>query len=323
MPDIYDQTASQDKKLTDGMHKIINNITNVLIKENAGFIVVEDQVGEFQWFIDSLSLMAKQVNLCDSCMLLLENGMEQEAFLLARSQFNNMLWIRYLMHDDEEHSRYKEYTYQPTINQIFQDKNLLKLIDEFQDDIDDRLKSNDVRRILDSRIESNKKALKAAGISESMTMSISKLAFQEFFSYGYYVTFYNDASKFEHADVSTTKEYRKQILPDYSRDVIFSFDLGKSDKAMWYKVFGYSHEMLFWSYESIANKILNEETQLLDTNHITGKPVYSSDALKNIMIEFSKIMKIFESDTKNLREINQNEIKEAIAKMNQTLGEDN
>lgn len=311
---IYDQTASQDKELTDGMHKITNNITNVLLKENAGFIVVEDQVGEFQWFIDSLSLMAKQVNLCDSCMLLLENGMEQEAFLLARSQFNNMLWIRYLMHDDEEHSRYKEFIYQPTINQILQDRNLVKLINEFQDDIDDRLKSEGVRHILNSRIESNKKALNDAGITEPKMMSISKLALQEFFSYGYYVTFYNEASKFEHADVSTTKEYRKQILPDYSRNVIFSFDLGKSDKAMWYKVFGYSYEMLFLSYESIANKILNEETQLLDTNYITGKPVYSSDALKDIMIEFSNIMKIFESDTKKLREINQNEIKEAIAK---------
>ena len=110
-------------EMTKMLKKIIDDISEKIIKEGTPIILVD----EYSWYREVLSLMAKQINLCDSCLLLLENGMEQEAYLLARSQFNNMLWIKYLCNDDTKNIRVKEYFYQPHINQILSCKNIKKM----------------------------------------------------------------------------------------------------------------------------------------------------------------------------------------------------
>jgi hypothetical protein len=89
--------ASYNESLTNGLREIICDISEYLLREGVGIVVLDD----FQWFIETITLMAKQVNLCDGCIALLENGMEQEAYILARSQFNNLLWIRYLLSDTD------------------------------------------------------------------------------------------------------------------------------------------------------------------------------------------------------------------------------
>ena len=81
--------GSHAPELTDLLKEITEDIAKYVIKEGQPIILID----EYSWYREVLSLMAKQVNLCDSCILLLENGMEQEAYLLARSQFNNTLWI--------------------------------------------------------------------------------------------------------------------------------------------------------------------------------------------------------------------------------------
>ena len=91
------QTASFYPNLTDMLKAIINDIAENILKEGQPIVIV----GDYSWYREVLSLFAKQVNLCDSCILLLENGMEQEAYLLARSQFNNMLWIKYICSDTD------------------------------------------------------------------------------------------------------------------------------------------------------------------------------------------------------------------------------
>ena len=118
--------ASFYPEMTEMLKKITNDISEKIIKEGSPIILVD----EYSWYREVLSLMAKQINLCDSCLLLLENGMEQEAYLLARSQFNNMLWIKYLCYDDAENTRVKEYFYQPHINQILSCKNIKKMIED-------------------------------------------------------------------------------------------------------------------------------------------------------------------------------------------------
>ena len=89
--------GSHAPELTDLLKEITEDIAKYVIKEGQPIILID----EYSWYTEVLSLMAKQVNLCDSCILLLENGMEQEAYLLARSQFNNALWIKYLCEAEE------------------------------------------------------------------------------------------------------------------------------------------------------------------------------------------------------------------------------
>ncbi len=74
-------------------------------------------------------MLAKNINLFESCLVLLENNMEQEAYILARSQFNNTLWISYLC-DDHNNERTKEYYYEYHISKLLQFRNIQKNVSE-------------------------------------------------------------------------------------------------------------------------------------------------------------------------------------------------
>jgi hypothetical protein len=74
-------------------------------------------------------LLAKNINLFESCLVLLENNMEQETYILARSQFNNSLWISYLC-DDHNNERTKEYYYEYHISKLLQFRNIQKNVSE-------------------------------------------------------------------------------------------------------------------------------------------------------------------------------------------------
>ena len=79
--------GSYAPELTNLLKEITEEIAKYVITEGYPIILID----EYSWYREVLSLMAKQVNLCASCILLLENGMEQEAYLLAKSQFNNAI----------------------------------------------------------------------------------------------------------------------------------------------------------------------------------------------------------------------------------------
>ena len=66
--------GSHAPELTDLLKEITEDIAKYVIKEGQPIILID----EYSWYREVLSLMAKQVNLCDSCILLLENGMEQD-----------------------------------------------------------------------------------------------------------------------------------------------------------------------------------------------------------------------------------------------------
>lgn len=74
-------------------------------------------------------MLAKNINLFESCLVLLENNMEQETYILARSQFNNSLWISYLC-DDHNNERTKEYYYEYHISKLLQFRNIQKNVSE-------------------------------------------------------------------------------------------------------------------------------------------------------------------------------------------------
>ncbi len=89
--------GSYAPELTNLLKEITEEIAKYVITEGYPIILID----EYSWYREVLSLMAKQVNLCESCILLLENGMEQEAYLLAKSQFNNAIWVKYLCEAEE------------------------------------------------------------------------------------------------------------------------------------------------------------------------------------------------------------------------------
>lgn len=273
-------SASFYPDMTNLLREIGSDIAKDIIKEGQPIILVD----EYSWYRETLSLMAKQVNLCDSCLILLENGMEQETYVLARSQFNNMLWIRYLC-EGEDNSRVKEYYYQPHKNQILANKGLKKLISEFGDQLDHRLLANDVKERLDNGISENENILSQENLSRQ-PMKVSDLAKQDVTLFGMYVTLYNEGSRFEHSDISKTKLYRKQVINDYNSDQVFVFDLRASNKECWLTVFKYSFMSMFFAYDAIRERITTKEKHLFMPTDF-GSAAYTMDDFKKITLKFA------------------------------------
>ena len=281
--------GSYAPELTELLKEIIEEIAKNIIKEGQPIILID----EYSWYREVLSLMAKQVNLCDSCMLLLENGMEQEAYLLARSQFNNSLWIKYLCEADEgDDTKLKEFFYQPNIAQLRTNKNLIKMITEYGDALDDEFKADEIIDKLNESSEENRKILRRENITEKQK-SIAELAKQNVSLFGMYITLYNEGSKFEHSDISTTKLYRKKVVEGYPEEQVFVFDLGKSNKEGWFKVFKCSLMSMFFAFESIYSRISNREKQLFEAT-VYGKGAYSKEDFTNVIIKLKKCISLLE-----------------------------
>lgn len=278
-------TASYFPEMTNLLNEICKDIAENIIKEGQPIVLVD----EFDWYREVLSLFAKQVNLCDSCILLLENGMEQEAYLLARSQFNNMLWIKYIC-EGKGNSRVKEYFYQPYISQIVTNKKFKEMIAEYSDELDEKFLKAEIMEQLDNGIDENTKILKQENISIKVK-SIAELARQDRDLLSMYLTFYNEGSKFEHSDISKTKLYRKQAIESCSSEQAFIFDLGQSDKECWISVFKCSFMSIFYAFESLWNRVINKEKQLLWQTEY-GKAVYTREDFKNILLKMAICQKM-------------------------------
>lgn len=254
------------KKAISLARQIQEHLNKDILKEGQPMIIMN----QYEWLREALSLLSKQSNLFESCILLLENNMEQEAYILARSQFNNMLWISYLCKDNKN-DRVKEYFYEEHIDRLQQLYNLKKYINNLPPDtmyLNEFPNLN--QELINSKIDDIKTVLKSEGYVVDVPKQplrnkrIIDLTEWDSMLLGLYDTFYNEASKYEHANISTTKSYRKSVVDDISVDVAFIFDLSKSDIELWKSVFGNSLTILFLSVNSILTRIQNKDKHLFD-----------------------------------------------------------
>ena len=270
------------------LKEICDDIAKNIIKEGQPIVLAD----AFDWYREVLSLFAKQVNLCDSCVLLLENGMEQEAYLLARSQYNNMLWIKYIC-EGEDNSRVKEYFYQPHISQIISNKNFKKMISDYSDELDERFLETDIIERLDRGIEENTQILTQENIPIKVK-KISDLAKQNSTLFGMYLTLYNEGSKFEHSDISKTRLYRKQVIEECSAEQAFIFDLGRSDKECWTSVFRCAFMNLFFAFESLWDRVSNREEQLFWQTE-DGVAACTREDFRSILFKMAKCQMLLDA----------------------------
>lgn len=241
--------------------QILEQINTHILKDNQPNIVQEG----FEWLRESLSLLAKQSSLFESSLILLEKNKEEEAFVLTRSQFNNALWINYLC-KDENGERFKEYTYEPTKYQIRQLINARKYIMGLPEEP----QYKDFPTLLDSinhKITECKQYLKSEGISNKnlKTKSIYDLSKEDLTLWGMYLSFYFNASKFEHADISTVANFREQIMDEYSINDVFRFNMSKSNESLWKVVFRWAIQILYTTIDVLYKRIkilniISEET---------------------------------------------------------------
>ncbi|MEG2687180.1 MAG: DUF5677 domain-containing protein [Christensenellaceae bacterium] len=243
-------------------HKIIAHIEADILHEGQPIIILE----EYDWLREILSLLAKQTNLFESAILLLESNMEDEAYILVRSQFNNMLWISYLS-GDENHTRVKEYFYEPMITQYLQFGHILSYLKTLSPNTPhyEKFKSLDTKKIKEIR-KSIKTILQSEhyNIDDLKSKSIFSLTQKDPGLLGMYLSFYNDASKFEHADISTVKKYRSSAAPDVDTNTAFILDLSKSDISKWKTVFSQAIHILFTAINELYDRLKKRDSHLFD-----------------------------------------------------------
>jgi hypothetical protein len=246
--------------------QIQEHLNKDILKEGQPLIILE----KYEWLRETLSLLAKQSNLFESCIVLLEKNMEQEAYVLARSQFNNMLWISYICNDNDNF-RVKEYFYEPHITHLQQLNNIKKYLRHLPEDTPqfEKFSTLDLKAI-NSTINEIKDILKTEGYivdnpkKPLKNKSIFELTEKDPLLLGMYLSFYNDASKFEHADISTVKNYRNAIVDDVSDSIAFSFDLNRSNISLWKSVFKYTLTILFQAINTLYTRIKKQDKHLLD-----------------------------------------------------------
>lgn len=151
---------------------------------------------------------------------------------------------------------------------------------------------------LDEISSKYKRILKKNNMS-TYVKPISDLAKQSGDLFGMYATLYNDASKFEHSEMSQIRKYRKKVMDEYTEDEIFTIEMSKSDEKDWLVVLHSSLLCLFYSFDSFSTRIINHEKHLFEDTAVTKAPYRKADfdkILKKIYICLSALEKV---ETKN------------------------
>lgn len=241
-----------------------------VLKEGSPIIILEG----YEWIREVLSLLAKNINLFESCLVLLENNMEQEAYILARSQFNNTLWISYLC-DDCNNERTKEYYYEYHISKLLQFRNMQKYVSENEE----RIKNSGAEMIEESEIEEQITQIETLlsnegyNVQKIYSKSIAKLAKEKPELFGVYISMYCEGSEYEHSNRGKIASFREAIVEEYDTDAVFKLDLGKSDFAIWKQVFNFALLNVFYSIDALHSRIESRDKHLFEAGMISEQAI--------------------------------------------------
>jgi len=245
-------------------NQILKILNENILKEGEPIIILEG----YDWLREVFSLLAKQSNLFESCTLLLENNMEKEAYILARSQFNNMLWISYICNDN---TRAKKYFHEALITHLQQLKKIKDYLRHLPLDTPHLNKFPKMNsKTINSEIKKINNELKKAGYETNnpqkplKNISVFQLTERDPSLFGLYVSFYHEASRLEHSDILTMAEYRKPVVDDISKNIAFTFDLSESNIDLWKTVYKNSLLVLFKSIERIHDRIKETDSHLFE-----------------------------------------------------------
>jgi hypothetical protein len=244
------------------LKSLIPDIEKYFIKNNNQYVIPQG----YEWFRDIITLYAKQHNLVESSILLLDNGMNEEALVLARSAINNYFLIGYLLDDDANRTRLKKYQIQPLLSQKYLLKNIKEMIEGpfgqkmqregkqlsfTKDDVISKTAEID-NEIIRKRFSLKEKPLSIRMLAENSDERGLDL----------YATFYADASKFEHSDISSLNIYKRAINETLSINDAFIMDVNRTDESLKQKAYSILIISYLDSFVKIANTVINKEPQL-------------------------------------------------------------
>ena len=260
----------------DLLKDIMKDVEEDFLKNESSYIVME----EYEYFREAITLYAKQNNLIESVLLLMENNMNEEAMILARSVLNNYFLVSYIL-DDPQKKHLKEYQIQPIVTSLYYWNNAKQIMQRpfWQKLINEGKSLPFKEQEVDNNIAALETAITKAGFPKSQRpLSIKKLAENaDERGLELYVTFYSEASKFEHSDISCLDIYKEKILENDSNNQVFKLNMNKTDESLKEKIMS----MIIISYTESFIKLVEEVT--INNPHL--KAAYNEKKLPEIMIK--------------------------------------
>ncbi|WP_153731553.1 DUF5677 domain-containing protein [Sporosarcina obsidiansis] len=190
---------------------IIDIVSEHLLLEGQARIIVPGSEHVSEIYV----LYAKQTNLFESLLVLLENGHAEEAVIIFRSMLNNGMLINYLSHGDVQ-KRYQDYKAQP-IKAAIKKLNNYKLVLRNNWFENTEVTNPMTREEVNLKIENFKTDLINLGLidgkgnADTRLLTIRNLALVDVTLFGMYAEYYDLASKYEHSDISSLGVYKKPI----------------------------------------------------------------------------------------------------------------
>ncbi|WP_338566913.1 DUF5677 domain-containing protein [Peribacillus frigoritolerans] len=237
---------------------LIEEVTSKFLLKDTPYFITEG----FEYIREVLTLFAKQSNLFESTLVLLENNHAEEAYILLRSMLNNSMLIKYLYNDNKDKERYKNYMIQPVKSQL-----------SFLNDVKKMNKkgwSNGEIPGLDKKIKELEGILRKEGFVDrknksrvdTKLLSIYGMASSDQLLFSHYIMFYKDASKYEHSDFSTLDIYRRQV-EDFPNTDAFIMDLARTDEDLDEKVLNVSITIYSLTFMELLKHIKDKHKHII------------------------------------------------------------
>ena len=262
------------------LKELMDDIEEYLIQNNRGMVILPG----YEWYRDVLTLYAKQHNLLEAILVLLDNNMCEEAIILCRSMLNNYFLIGYLI-NDETGNRIKEFHIQPWLSHKKKLENMRKIL---KGSFGEKLKEKGIEppvtiEKLNNDIKAIKEEIKKQGFkADDKPLSIVKLAkHSDERGFELYSFIYAEASKYEHSDISSLEIYKKEV-ESVDKNIGFIMDTNSTDE----KLRDMINTVIFICYLSTFIKILEvlkeKEEHLLQN--------YNVDKLTELAIKVTYII---------------------------------
>lgn len=233
--------------------------------EESFFNVESNQLSlpKYEYYREIVLLYAKQHNLLESILVLLTNNHSEESYILARSMVNNYFLIGFLINDNKSKIRLRKYKMQPIISLIYQLRNIVEIVSstKFKDNNGIKIKFPIPK--IKTKIVELEKELENKGFKKQEKPFSIKLLAKNSDDNGLqlYSSFYSDASRYEHSDISSLNIYKMEDKQKLSNKV-FTVDLSKTDKELKKYIFTNVEIAYYYTFIKIVIHISKNEKEL-------------------------------------------------------------
>lgn len=240
---------------------LIEEVTSKFLLKDTPYIIFPG----YEYIREVLTLFAKQSNLFESTLVLLENNHAEEAYILLRSMLNNSMLIKYLYNDNEERERYKNYMIQPVKSQLSFLYDVKKIINKGWSngdfpELNKKIKEHEDILRKEGFVDKDKRTNKSR--VNTRLLSIKGMALSDQLLFSHYMMFYKDASKYEHSDFSALDIYRRQV-EDFPNTHAFIMDLARTDEDLDEKVLNISITMYSLTFMELLKHINDKHKHLI------------------------------------------------------------